>query len=104
VKLKKQSGRSFAGLATNRIVRALLGTRARVVRAYEEWFAGYGQDPRAYLSRTFEEMAGYDEIVSLRNIRLNLIANITSRLSLAKYTSHICPNGVWSGFLSSPGS
>ena len=46
----------------------LLGTPARVARAYEEWFAGYGQDPKAYLSRTFEEVAGYDEIVALRDI------------------------------------
>ena len=46
----------------------LLGTPARVARAYEEWFAGYGQDPRDYLSRTFEEVAGYDEIVALRDI------------------------------------
>ncbi|MGZ5835436.1 MAG: GTP cyclohydrolase I FolE [Xanthobacteraceae bacterium] len=43
-------------------------TPARVVRAYEEWFAGYRQDPREYLDRTFEEVANYDEIVMLRNI------------------------------------
>jgi GTP cyclohydrolase I len=47
----------------------LVGTPGRVVRAYEEWFAGYGQDPREYLQRTFEEVAGYDEIVLLRDIR-----------------------------------
>lgn len=47
----------------------LTGTPARVVRAYEEWFAGYGQEPRDYLKRTFEEVAGYDEIVLLRDIR-----------------------------------
>ena len=46
----------------------LLGTPARVVRAYEEWFSGYEQDPKSYLSRTFEEVAGYDEIVALRDI------------------------------------
>jgi GTP cyclohydrolase I len=46
----------------------LLGTPARVVRAYEEWFSGYEQDPKTYLSRTFEEVAGYDEIVALRDI------------------------------------
>jgi GTP cyclohydrolase I len=38
----------------------LLGTPERVVRAYEEWFAGYGEDPVASLERTFEETAGYD--------------------------------------------
>ena len=46
----------------------LRGTPARVVRAYEEWFAGYFEDPREYLQRTFEEVAGYDEIVVLRDI------------------------------------
>jgi GTP cyclohydrolase IA len=47
----------------------LLNTPARVVRAYEEWFAGYGQDPGEHLTRTFEEVAGYDEMVVLRDIR-----------------------------------
>jgi GTP cyclohydrolase IA len=44
----------------------LVGTPARVVRAYEEWFAGYFEDPREYLKRTFEEVGGYD--VLLRDI------------------------------------
>ena len=44
------------------------GTPARVARAYEEWFAGYAEDPRDYLNRTFEEIAGYDEVVVLRDI------------------------------------
>jgi GTP cyclohydrolase IA len=47
----------------------LVGTPARVVRAYEEWFAGNFEDPQEYLQRTFEEIAGYDEIVLLRDIR-----------------------------------
>ena len=47
----------------------LKGTPARVIRAYQEWFAGYDKDPRDYLQRTFEEVAGYDEIVLLRDIR-----------------------------------
>ncbi|HEU5276026.1 MAG TPA: GTP cyclohydrolase I FolE [Xanthobacteraceae bacterium] len=47
----------------------LLGTPSRVVRAYEEWYAGYDEDPRDYLARTFEEVAGYDEIVLLRDVR-----------------------------------
>ena len=46
----------------------LLGTPARVARAYEEWFAGYREEPRDYLSRTFDEVAGYDEMVVLRDI------------------------------------
>jgi GTP cyclohydrolase I len=48
----------------------LAGTPDRVVRAYEEFFAGYTVDPVALLERTFEETDGYDEIVLLRDIRL----------------------------------
>jgi len=44
-------------------------TPARVVRAYEEWFAGYGEEPEEFLQRTFEEVAGYNEMVLLRGIR-----------------------------------
>jgi GTP cyclohydrolase I len=48
----------------------LVGTPDRVVRSYEEFFAGYHLDPVAMLERTFEETDGYDEIVLLRDIRL----------------------------------
>ena len=48
----------------------LIDTPARVVRSYEEFFAGYELDPVAMLERTFEEADGYDEIVLLRDIRL----------------------------------
>jgi GTP cyclohydrolase I len=44
-------------------------TPARVARAFEDWFSGYGQDPEEYLSRTFEEVDGYDEMVTLKDIR-----------------------------------
>ena len=47
----------------------LRSTPSRVVRAYEEWFAGYNDDPNAYLKRTFHETGGYDEVVVLRDIR-----------------------------------
>ena len=47
----------------------LTGTPDRVVRAFEEWFAGYDQDPHAILERTFSEVEGYDEIVFLKDIR-----------------------------------
>ena len=46
----------------------LRDTPARVARAYEEWFSGYGADPDALLRRTFEEVDGYDEMVVLRDI------------------------------------
>lgn len=48
----------------------LQGTPDRVVRSYEEFFAGYGDDPEQILSRTFEETEGYDELVVLKDIRL----------------------------------
>ena len=48
----------------------LLDTPARVARAFEEWFAGYREDPMEFLERTFEEVEGYDEMVVLRDIRL----------------------------------
>jgi GTP cyclohydrolase I len=48
----------------------LLGTPDRVVRSYEEFFAGYHEDPVELLQRTFEETDGYDEMVVLRDIRL----------------------------------
>ncbi|MDE1148825.1 MAG: GTP cyclohydrolase I FolE [Azospirillaceae bacterium] len=47
----------------------LLGTPDRVVRSYEEFFAGYASDPMELLARTFEETDGYDEMVVLRDIR-----------------------------------
>jgi len=47
----------------------LLGTPSRVVRAYDEFFAGYESDPVEILKRTFEEVAGYDEMVVLKDIR-----------------------------------
>ena len=46
------------------------GTPERVVRAYEEFFAEYNEDPVALLARTFEETADYDEMIVLRDIRL----------------------------------
>jgi len=48
----------------------LVGTPERVVRAYEEFFEGYGSDPAALLASTFEEAGNYDEMVILRDIRL----------------------------------
>ena len=47
----------------------LRGTPSRVVRSYEEFFAGYDSDPVELLKRTFEEIDGYDEMVVLRDIR-----------------------------------
>ena len=58
----------WAGDDPNR--EGLLGTPDRVVRSYDEFFGGYRVDPVGLLERTFEETDGYDEIVLLRDIRL----------------------------------
>ncbi len=48
----------------------LRGTPDRVLRAYGEFFAGYREDPIKVLERTFEETADYDEMIVVRDIRL----------------------------------
>lgn len=58
----------WAGDDPNR--EGLLGTPDRVLRSYNEFFAGYNEDPVEMLSRTFEECAEYDEVVLLKDIRL----------------------------------
>jgi len=77
--LSERPGREEAEAAVRTLIRwagddpdreGLVGTPDRVVRSYEEFFAGYGEDPVAMLERTFEETDGYDEMVVLRDIRL----------------------------------
>jgi GTP cyclohydrolase I len=46
----------------------LIDTPQRVAKAYGDWYSGYAIDPDAYLERTFEEVAGYDEMIVLRDI------------------------------------
>ena len=46
----------------------LLDTPKRVVEAYGDWYSGYHDDPREFLERTFKEVAGYDEMIVLRDI------------------------------------
>ncbi|WP_306251731.1 GTP cyclohydrolase I FolE [Parvularcula sp. IMCC14364] len=48
----------------------LLDTPKRVTKAFQEWFSGYDEDPEAILARTFEEVEGYDDIVLMKDIRL----------------------------------
>ena len=47
----------------------LLDTPKRVAKAYLDWFSGYQLDPDEYLARTFKEVAGYDEMIVLRDIQ-----------------------------------
>ena len=49
----------------------LLDTPRRVVKAFREYFSGYDVDPAEALSRTFEDVGGYDDIVMLRDIEFN---------------------------------
>ena len=65
---KRPCARCCAGLAKIPPREGLLDTPQRVVDAYTDWFSGYAIDPRDYLRRTFEETAGYDEMVVLRDI------------------------------------
>ena len=56
----------WAGEDTRR--EGLIDTPKRVARAYEDWFSGYRENPVEFLSRTFEEVEGYDEMIVLRDI------------------------------------
>ena len=58
----------WAGDDPNR--EGLIETPKRVVAAYEEFFEGYAQDPEEILEKTFEEVEGYDEMVIVKDIRL----------------------------------
>ena len=48
----------------------LIDTPKRVIKAYDEFFAGYNEDPAEVLSRTFEQVEGYDEMVIVKGIRV----------------------------------
>ena len=48
----------------------LIETPSRVIRSYKEFFSGYDKDPKQILSKTFEEVEGYDEMVIVKNIEL----------------------------------
>ena len=58
----------WAGDDPNR--EGLVGTPHRVAKAYKEFFSGYNEDPVAILGATFEETGNYDDVVILRDIRL----------------------------------
>lgn len=77
VRLRARPSRAEVEAAVSTLIRwtgddpdreGLADTPARVARAYEQWFAGYREDPEEILQRTFSEVAGYDEMVLLRDI------------------------------------
>jgi len=59
---------AWAGDDPNR--EGLLDTPKRVVNSYEEFFSGYAMDPYEILNKTFEEIAGYDEMIIIKDIQL----------------------------------
>jgi len=59
---------SFVGEDPDR--EGLLDTPKRVVKAYQDWYGGYNQDPKEVLNKTFSEIEGYDEIIMLKDIRV----------------------------------
>jgi GTP cyclohydrolase I len=76
----------FAGEDPSR--EGLIDTPARVGRAWLEYCQGYREDPSVHLTRTFEEVGGYDEIVLLRDIPFQShcehhMAPITGKASIA---------------------
>jgi GTP cyclohydrolase I len=68
-------------------------TPARVVRAYREWFGGYGQHPDSLLERTFDEVGGYSEAVLLRDIPV--LSTCEHHMAAIRGLAHIAylPNG-----------
>ena len=69
----------------------LIETPKRVVKAYEEFFEGYKIDPTEILSKTFEEVEGYDEMVLIKDIRLESHCEHTTLFQfLVKLTLPIC--------------
>ena len=69
---RRRPCRSEAKSAVRRLIdrEGLAGIPARAVRALEEFFAGYNEDPVALLATTFEDTAAYNEMIALRAIRL----------------------------------
>src|SRR5262249_12472034 len=69
---------------------------SRVVRALEEFFCGYGEDPDEILQKSFDEIEGYDELVILRGVRFESNWNITSPRSSGRPPSLTFLAGGWS--------
>ncbi len=71
----------------------LAETPSRVARAFEEFFAGYGQDPVEILQKTFEEIEGYDEMIALRGIRVESHCEHHMAPSIGQAWVAYVPNG-----------
>jgi GTP cyclohydrolase I len=78
-------------------------TPKRVVRAYEEWFSGYDEDPAMLLERTFDETGNYDEMVELHDIPFHSVCE--HHMAAITGTAHVAylPGAAWSASRSWPG-
>ncbi len=75
----------------------LVDTPKRVAQAYREWFCGYEDDPVELLARSFEEVEGYDEMVVLRDIRLESMCEHHMCPIIGKAHVAYLPNGRVTG-------
>jgi len=75
----------------------LIDTPKRVAQAYREWFCGYEDDPVELLARSFEEVEGYDEMVVLRDIRLESMCEHHMCPIIGKAHVAYLPNGRVTG-------
>lgn len=71
----------------------LIETPRRVVKSYSEFFTGYEQNPSKILSKTFEDVEGYDEIVLLKNMRLESYCEHHMVPIIGKAHAAYLPNG-----------
>ena len=82
----------------------LLDTPQRVARAWKEYARGYEEDPALHLSRTFDEVGGYDEIILLKDIPFHSHCEHHMAPIIGKARSPICRATRWSGSASWRGS
>jgi GTP cyclohydrolase I len=82
----------------------LIETPKRVAEAFEEFFAGYSGDPAEILSRTFEDVQGYDDLIMLRDIRIE--SHCEHHMLPIIGVAHVayCRAGAWPASRSSHGS
>ncbi|MBL4790774.1 MAG: GTP cyclohydrolase I FolE [Kordiimonadaceae bacterium] len=102
ISISRRPSRAEAEAAVRTLIRwagddptreGLIDTPKRVTKAYEEFFEGYDQNPEEILARTFDEVAGYDDMVVLRGIRVE--SHCEHHMVPVQGTAHVAymPNG-----------
>jgi GTP cyclohydrolase I len=81
----------------------LVSTPSRVVRAFDDWYSGYRDDPIEFLRRTFHEVDGYDEMIVLRDIHFESHCEHHMAPIIGKVHIGICPTAPSSASASSRG-